>query len=356
MALSTQRAHEHRGMPTGPLYLPRTDSMFASVSPFHMAPPFSGFLRRMVTHERRRVHLMRCHASAKLCGMASLQALLTGNPLPPPHQPASHVSPDHRPSAPQHGSLVGHHGPPHHSHHPHIQQPFQFSAPDQGVRYDDAHYDTYGSKRLTSSRSSSSSEKSVPRKRSYTTLAPLTTSVEETPYELGSENPGSAMYDEVDMGYGAMDTDGSPIDGSNSGGEQDEQMKPMDGQVPSAASANSALHGSNGTPGANGSQFSPQSQHPPPGLFSRGGQGAGSGGGGGGGNGGSHGHGHGHGGSHAHANASNLFADLLGAGAGEHGNGIGVGQQQFPTFDWPVHAAPPGGQQASAAAGRSGTP
>ncbi|KAI9062789.1 hypothetical protein FKP32DRAFT_1573931 [Trametes sanguinea] len=102
---------------------------------------------------------------------------------------------------------------------------------------------------------------------------------------------------------------------------------------------------------ANGSQFSPQSQHPPPGLFSRGGLGAGSGGGGGGGNGGSHGHGHGHGGSHAHANASNLFADLLGAGAGEHGNGMGVGQQQFPTFDWPVHAAPSGGQQASAQQG-----
>ncbi|OSD04910.1 hypothetical protein PYCCODRAFT_1486510 [Trametes coccinea BRFM310] len=171
------------------------------------------------------------------------------NPSPHPSTHASsHVSPI-TPISPSAGSLVGHHGPPHHSHHPHIQQPFQFSAPDQGVRYDDPHYDTYGSKRLTSSRSSSSSEKSVPRKRSYTTLAPLTTSVEETPYELGSENPGSAMYDEVDMGYGAMDTDGSPIDGSNSGGEQDEQMKPMDGQVPSSANA-SALHGSNGTPGA----------------------------------------------------------------------------------------------------------
>ncbi|CDO69686.1 hypothetical protein BN946_scf184851.g74 [Trametes cinnabarina] len=172
------------------------------------------------------------------------------NPSPHPSTHASsHVSPI-TPISPSAGSLVGHHGAPHHSHHPHIQHPFQFSAPDQGgVRYDDAHYDSYGAKRLTSSRSSSSSEKSVPRKRSYTTLAPLTTSVEETPYELGSENPGSAMYDEVDMGYGAMDTDGSPIDGSTSGGEQDEQMKPIDGQLHSA-NANSALHASNGTPGA----------------------------------------------------------------------------------------------------------
>ncbi|KAI8985664.1 HSF-type DNA-binding-domain-containing protein [Trametes punicea] len=174
------------------------------------------------------------------------------NPSPHPSTHASsHVSPI-TPISPSGGpgNLVGHHHPQHHPHHPHPhihqQQPFQFAAPDQGIRYEDAHYDSYGSKRLTSSRSSSSSEKSVPRKRSYTTLAPLTTSVEETPYDLSSENPGSAMYDEVDMGYGAMDTEGSPIDGSNSGGEQDEQMKPMEGQAPTSAGANSALHTGNG--------------------------------------------------------------------------------------------------------------
>ncbi|KAI0326249.1 hypothetical protein GY45DRAFT_1259307 [Cubamyces sp. BRFM 1775] len=169
------------------------------------------------------------------------------NPSPHPSTHASsHVSPI-TPISPSGGSLVGHHHPQHHPHHPHIQQPFQFAAPDQGgVRYEDAHYDSYGSKRLTSSRSSSSSEKSVPRKRSYTTLAPLATSVEETAYDLnGGENPGSAMYDEVDMSYGAMDTEGSPIDGSNSGGEQDDPMKPMDGQVPTGAS--STLHAANGT-------------------------------------------------------------------------------------------------------------
>ncbi len=153
------------------------------------------------------------------------------NPSPHPSTHASsHVSPI-TPISPSGNSLVAHHHP-HHTHHPHIQQPFQFAPPDQGIRYDDGHYDSYG-KRLTSSRSSSSSEKSVPRKRSYTTLAPLTTSVEETPYDLG-DNPNSAMYDEVDMSYGPMDAEGSPIDGSNSGGEQDEQMKPMEGQLPTS--------------------------------------------------------------------------------------------------------------------------
>ncbi|KAI0630648.1 HSF-type DNA-binding-domain-containing protein [Trametes polyzona] len=164
------------------------------------------------------------------------------NPSPHPSTHASsHVSPI-TPISPS-GGLVGHHGHPHHPHHPHIQQPFQFAPPDQGVRYDDAHYDTYGAKRLTSSRSSSSSEKSVPRKRSYTTLAPLATSVEETAYDMG-ENPGSGMYDEVDMGYGAMDTEGSPIDGSNSGGEQDEQLKPMEGQM--STGGGGSLHAGGG--------------------------------------------------------------------------------------------------------------
>ena len=65
------------------------------------------------------------------------------------------------------------------------------------------------------------------------------TGLEETPYDL-NENPNSAMYDDVDsMSYGPMDTEGSPIEGSNSGGEQDEQMKPMEGQVPTP---NTTLH------------------------------------------------------------------------------------------------------------------
>lgn len=67
--------------------------------------------------------------------------------------------------------------------------------------------------------------------------------MEETAYDLG-EGPNSAMYDEVDMSYGAMDTEGSPIDGSNSGGE-DDQMKPMEGQVPTGGSS---LHSGGAAP------------------------------------------------------------------------------------------------------------
>ncbi|RPD73133.1 hypothetical protein L226DRAFT_465877 [Lentinus tigrinus ALCF2SS1-7] len=157
------------------------------------------------------------------------------NPSPHPSTHASsHVSPV-TPISPSGNSLAAHHHP-HHGHHPHIQPTFQFAVPDgQGIRYDE-HYDSYG-KRLTSSRSSSSSEKSVPRKRSYTTLAPLTTSVEETPYDM-SENPSSAYLDDMEMSY-SVDPEASPIDGSNSGGEQDEQMKPMEGQVPAP---NTSLH------------------------------------------------------------------------------------------------------------------
>ena len=149
------------------------------------------------------------------------------NPSPHPSTHASsHVSPI-TPISPSGNSLAAHHHP-HHAHHPHIQPTFQFAVPDgQGVRYDE-HYDSYG-KRLTSSRSSSSSEKSVPRKRSYTTLAPLSTSVEES-YDMG-DNPSSAYLDDMEMSYN-VDPEASPIDGSNSGGEQDEQMKPMEGQVP----------------------------------------------------------------------------------------------------------------------------
>ncbi|RDX51373.1 hypothetical protein OH76DRAFT_1347384 [Lentinus brumalis] len=155
------------------------------------------------------------------------------NPSPHPSTHASsHVSPI-TPLSPSGNSLAAHHHS-HHAHHPHIQPTFQFAVPDgPGVRYDE-HYDSYG-KRLTSSRSSSSSEKSVPRKRSYTTLAPLTTSVEETQYDMG-ENPSSAYLDDMEMSY-SVDPEASPIDGSNSGGEQDDQMKPMEGQVSTSSNS-----------------------------------------------------------------------------------------------------------------------
>lgn len=130
-----------------------------------------------------------------------------------------------------------------------MQQPFQFTAPDQGVRYDDPQYDYASGRRLTSSRSSSSSEKSVPRKRSFTTGTPLATSVEEsaaTPvsgnYDHSNTPMDTSPYDEVDMSYGGLDAEGSPVDGSTSGGEQDDQLKPLDSQM--SASNMSSLNAS----------------------------------------------------------------------------------------------------------------
>ncbi|CCM01107.1 uncharacterized protein FIBRA_03155 [Fibroporia radiculosa] len=156
------------------------------------------------------------------------------NPSPHPStQASSHVSPITPISPSAAGSLHPHHSH-HHAHHPtHVQQqPFQFAAPDQGVRYDDVHYD-YASRRLTSSRSSSSSEKSVPRKRSFSTVPALSTSIEESAYDHPMD---AASYDEVEMSYGGIEPEGSPVDGSTSGGEQDDQLKPLDGQMHSTVS------------------------------------------------------------------------------------------------------------------------
>ncbi|KAI0358156.1 hypothetical protein OH77DRAFT_1387000, partial [Trametes cingulata] len=92
-------------------------------------------------------------------------------------------------------------------------------------------------------------------------------------------------------------------------------------------------------PPAGSSPYSPHQQHAQqhqhqqhaqsqsPGLFSRGGGGSQ--------------------GPHAGSHASSIFADLLGT-AGEHGNGAGhagAAPPQFPTFDWPVHAASQSSQQ-----------
>ncbi|OCH86530.1 hypothetical protein OBBRIDRAFT_737805 [Obba rivulosa] len=165
------------------------------------------------------------------------------NPSPHPSTHASsHVSPI-TPISPGAGGLhhssahhyqhTPHH---HHAHHTPVQQPFQFAPPEQGMRYDDAHYDYGASRRLTSSRSSSSSEKSVPRKRSFTTVTPLATSVEET-YDHGPNAMDTSPYDEVDMAYGGLDAEGSPVDGSTSGGEQEDQLKPLGESVPPTPNA-----------------------------------------------------------------------------------------------------------------------
>ncbi|KAI0924334.1 hypothetical protein AcV7_003099 [Taiwanofungus camphoratus] len=168
------------------------------------------------------------------------------NPSPHPSTQAStHVSPI-TPISPStaglHPQISAHHHHSHHHHHPHMQQPFQFAAPDHGVRYDEGHYD-YSGRRLTSSRSSSSSEKSVPRKRSFPTVSTLATSVEETAYD---HSMGTSPYDEVDMSYGGLDAEGSPIDGSTSGGEQDDQLKPMEGQIPTGGGVHAGMPSSMG--------------------------------------------------------------------------------------------------------------
>ena len=41
----------------------------------------------------------------------------------------------------------------------------------------------------------------------------------------------TSPYDEVDMSYNGLEPDGSPVDGSTSGGEQDDQLKPLDGHL-----------------------------------------------------------------------------------------------------------------------------
>jgi hypothetical protein len=115
---------------------------------------------------------------------------------------------------------------------------FAFAPPDQqGVRYDQGQFDVNGMQRsTTSSRSSSSSEKSIPRKRSFTSgSAPLPVSMEENVYEnvaTPMELNTPASYEEVEMGYAGMDSQGSPVEGNSSGGEPDDPFKQM-GQMAS---------------------------------------------------------------------------------------------------------------------------
>ena len=89
----------------------------------------------------------------------------------------------------------------------------------------------------------------MPRKRSFTGGNPLAPSVEEsaaTPVSGNydhSNNMDTSPYDEVEMSYSGMDQESSPVDGSTSGGEQDDQLKPLDGSMgsgthPGASSMN----------------------------------------------------------------------------------------------------------------------
>ncbi|TDL26659.1 hypothetical protein BD410DRAFT_882301 [Rickenella mellea] len=174
--------------------------------------------------------------------------------------PITPLSPTSANTTPQQHAFPPHHNPAQHAHghpqsHRHVPT-FAYAPADHaagGVRYDHGHYDTQyeitgtgggaaggggGRRPTTSSRSSSSSEKSVPRKRSFTSATPLAVSMEEHLYENGSapmDLSTPASYDEVDMGYAGMDSQGSPVDGSSSSGEHDDQFKPLDSHMSSSA-------------------------------------------------------------------------------------------------------------------------
>ncbi|KAN0109679.1 HSF-type DNA-binding domain containing protein [Russula decolorans] len=126
------------------------------------------------------------------------------------------------------------------------QQPpsqFSFGPPDNqgGVRFesDPAHNDLSARRVCLSSRSSSSSDKSVPRKRSFTAGTSLPANMEERMFDALGQSMDihtPASYDEVEMGYpSSLDPNGSPIDEATSD-EQDDLLKPLDGQVASPTS------------------------------------------------------------------------------------------------------------------------
>ncbi|KAA1470262.1 hypothetical protein DENSPDRAFT_679744 [Dentipellis sp. KUC8613] len=169
------------------------------------------------------------HTSTATSGVSPITPISPSNPNIQGPSPfgAHHHPPSHPPGA------YGQHAPPP------SQPQFSFAPPDQGqgIRYEDPHYDLSARRMGLSSRSSSSSEKSVPRKRSFT-AGPLPTNIEEASMFDGTgggngangamqlDGPGDG-YDEVDMTYSSVDPNGSPIDDSTSGGEQDDQLKPL---------------------------------------------------------------------------------------------------------------------------------
>lgn len=105
---------------------------------------------------------------------------------------------------------------------------FAYPPVDQPLRYDHAQYDLAPTRPPTRSRSSSSSDKSVPRKRSFSgAVTPMAVNMEESVYESAGPSldlSTPASFDEVEMGYVGLDAQNSPIDGSSSGGEQEDHF------------------------------------------------------------------------------------------------------------------------------------
>jgi hypothetical protein len=104
---------------------------------------------------------------------------------------------------------------------------------------DPTHSDLTARRVGLSSRSSSSSDKSVPRKRSFTAGVSLPPNVEERMFDALGQSMDihtPASYDEVEMGYpSSLDPSGSPIDEATSD-EQDDHLKPLDSQMASPTS------------------------------------------------------------------------------------------------------------------------
>ncbi|KAI0249681.1 HSF-type DNA-binding-domain-containing protein [Lactifluus subvellereus] len=129
---------------------------------------------------------------------------------------------------------------------------FSFAPPDNqgGIRFDSDHNDLSARRVGLSSRSSSSSDKSVPRKRSFTAGTSLPTNMEERMFDaLGQpmDIHTPASYDEVEMGYpSSLDPNGSPIDEATSD-EQDDHLKPLDSHMTSPSSHVSSSLQTNGS-------------------------------------------------------------------------------------------------------------
>ena len=160
-------------------------------------------------------------AAALSLNISSLTVTSPTNLSPINPSPSSALSPSSTPISPSSNPF------PHPHHH------FQFEPPSQQQNHYDEHASLmtstasspYDTRRTPApSRSSSSSSTShLPRKRSFTSN-PSTTSLSSTLVEenIYDETPDASMdlggYDEIDI-RGYTNTDGSPVEGSGSGGE-----------------------------------------------------------------------------------------------------------------------------------------
>lgn len=173
--------------------------------------------------------------------------------------PITPISPSQAPSSHHTTPFGAHHSQQYHPAHQQQQQQqtgqFSFTPPDNqgGIRFDsDPTHDLTARRVALSSRSSSSSDKSVPRKRSFTAghSTSLPTNVEERMFDALAQPMDihtPASYDEVDMGYpSSLDPNGSPIDETTSD-EQDDHLKPLDGQMTSPTSQLSSSLQTNGS-------------------------------------------------------------------------------------------------------------